>query len=168
MGEEKIRLGKVVNSVGLKGELKIFPYTDYKEKFEEVAYIILDEVSFSIENVRYVKSMAILKLSGINDRNAAEKYKDKDVFIFLKDAPPLPEGSFYVKDLKGLIAVDEEGVTVGRLSDVLINSSQDIYMIEPEDGGKAFPVPAVEEFIKKIDLEKGQICIKLIEGLRQL
>jgi len=165
---EKIRLGKIVNSVGLKGEMKIYPYTDYKEKFEEIEYVIIDGLPYDIERVRYAKSMVILKLVGINNRIEAESNREKEIFILRKDTPSLPEGTFYVKDLIGLRAVDMEGQPLGRLSDVIISESQDIYMIEPAEGGKAFPVPAVEEFVKEIDLVNGIICIKLIEGLKEL
>ncbi len=165
---DKIKLGEVTSAVGLKGELKIYPYTDYKEKFEEIDYVLMDDRRFSIEKVRYMKSMAVLKLSGIEDRTAAEACREKELFLLLEDAPPLPEDTYYVRDLVGLRVVDEDGETVGRLSDVIINSAQDIYMVEPEDGGNPFPVPAVEEFVKAVDMEKGILCVKLIEGLREL
>lgn len=165
---ETIRLGKIVNAVGLKGELKVYPYTDYKEKFEEINYVLIDKNPYDIEGVRYVKNMVVLKLEGIEDRERAELNRDKEIFILRKDAPALPEGSFYVKDLIGLTALDGEGRFLGRLSDVIINRAQDIYMVEPIGGGQAFPVPAVEEFVKKIDLEKGVIYLELIEGLREL
>ncbi|MGI6734397.1 MAG: ribosome maturation factor RimM [Anaerovoracaceae bacterium] len=165
---EKLRLGRVTGAVGLKGELRVYPYTDYKEKFEEIDYVLMDDLRFSIENVRYMKEMAILKLSGIDDRTAAEACKGKDLFLFRKDAPPLPEDTYYVKDLIGLSVVDEDGKCIGRLKEVILNEAQDIYMIEPEDGGKPFPVPAVNEFIKEVDLQKGTITVRLIEGLREL
>ena len=165
---EKIRLGKVTNAFGLKGELRVYPYTDYKEKFEEINYVLMDDFRYTIENVRYMKALVVLKLTGIDDRTSAEACKEKDLFLFLSDAPPLPEDTYYVKDLIGLAVVDEEGKHVGRLSDVIINSAQDIYMVEPHEGGKPFPVPAVEEFIKEVNMEKGMLCIRLIEGLREL
>jgi 16S rRNA processing protein RimM len=165
---ERIRLGRVTNAVGLKGELRVYPYTDYKEKFEEIDYVLMDDLRFSIENVRYMKAMVILKLSGIDDRTAAEVCKEKDLFLFRKDAPPLPEDTYYVKDLIGLAVVDEDGKHIGRLKEVILNKAQDIYMIEPDAGGSPFPVPAVEEFIKEVDLAKGVISVRLIEGLREL
>ncbi len=165
---EKIRLGRVTNAVGLKGELKVYPYTDYKEKFEEIDYVLMDDLRYTIENVRYLKAMVVLKLAGIDDRTSAEACKEKDLLMFLADAPPLPEDTYYVKDLIGLAVVDEEGKPVGRLSDVIINSAQDIYMVEPREGGKPFPIPAVEEFVKEVDMDKGTLRIRLIEGLREL
>lgn len=165
---EKLRLGKVTAAVGLKGELRVYPYTDYKEKFEEVDYVLIDDRRFPIEKVRYMKDMAVLKLSGIDDRTGAEGYKGKEIFIFRKDAPPLPEDTYYVKYLIGLDVLDEEGKRVGRLKEVMLYEAHDIYMIEPDDGEKPFPVPAVEEFIKEVDLEKKVIIVRLIEGLREL
>ncbi|GAB1476672.1 ribosome maturation factor RimM [Bacillota bacterium] len=165
---ETLRLGKIVNAVGLKGELKIYPYTDYKEKFDEIEYVLIDGRNHSIQAVRYLKNMAVLKLEGIDTRTEAEGLKEKELFILRKDAPPLPAGTYYVKDLIGLSAVDESGKAIGILSEVIINSGQDIYMIKPHDGGGDFPLPAVEEFIRDIDMEKGIIVVKLIEGLRGL
>ncbi|HZK01499.1 MAG TPA: ribosome maturation factor RimM [Anaerovoracaceae bacterium] len=164
---EKLRLGKITGAVGIKGELKVYPYTDYKEKFEEIEYVLIDGLSFNIEKVRYVKNTAVLKLEGIDDRAKAEANRQKEIFVMRKDAPPLPDDTYYVKDLVGLKAVDEKGIPVGTLSEVIINNAQDLYMIKPEDGS-AFPVPAVAEFIKEIDLENGTICVKLIEGLKEL
>lgn len=165
---EKNRLGKITGAVGLKGELRVYPFTDFKELFEEISYVLMDDTPFSIKAVRYMKGLVILKLTGIDDRSAAENCRGKEIFMYRKDVPPLPEGTYYVKDLIGLIAVDEEGRKVGRLCEVIINTAQDIYMIEPFEGGNPFPIPAVEEFIKIVDIEKGIIGIKLIDGLREL
>ncbi len=165
---DKLRLGKIVNAVGLKGELKVYPYTDYKEKFEYIGYVMIEGRSYNIEAVRYIKNMAILKLDGIDTRTEAEDFKEKELFIPREDAPPLPEDTYYVRDLIGLDAVDEEGRSIGSISDVIINSAQDIYMIRPHDGKREFPVPAVEEFIREINIEKGIIVVRLIEGLQEL
>jgi len=165
---EKLRLGRITSAVGLAGEIRIYPYTDYKEKFEECSYVLLRDEKYPIEKVRYHKNMAILKLKGINDRTAAEKCREQDVFIFREDAPPLPPGTYYVKDLIGLSIVDESGEPIGTLRDVIKNSAQDLYEVEPNDGGKPFLIPVVEEFVPEISPEKGFIRVHLIEGLREL
>ncbi|NLP29903.1 MAG: 16S rRNA processing protein RimM [Clostridiales bacterium] len=162
---ETLRLGKVTNSVGLKGEIRVYPYTDYKEKFEEIEYVLIDNEKLLIEGVRYIKGLAILKLNGIDNRTDAERFKDKDLFIYRKDAPPLPEDTYYVKDLIGLCVEDEDGKKLGNIIDVIIGSAQDLYVVEPTDGGKAFMIPAVGEFILLIDLDKQIMKVHLIEGL---
>lgn len=165
---EKLRLGRIINVVGLKGELRVYTYTDYKEKFEEIDYVLLNNRKYSIEGVRYLKNMAILKLAGIDNRAQAESYKDQDLYIFREDAPPLPKGTYYVKDLIGLLVVDQNGKELGRLNDVILNNAQDLYEVQPMEGAKNFYVPAVDEFILEINLEEGIIRIRLIEGLMEL
>lgn len=164
---EKIKIGQVVNVVGLKGELKVYHYSDYKERFEELSEIYLDQRQVKIEGVRYMKEMVILKLEGISDRTEAEKHKGKDIFIDKQDVRVLPEDTYYIFDLIGLSVQDESGAVLGTLCDVIQNSSQDIYEIEKEDG-KKFMIPAVEEFILNIDIENRVMTVKLIEGLMEL
>ena len=162
---EKIKIGRIVNAVALRGEVKVYNYSDYKERYEEIETIIVDEKEYEIEKVRYQQNMVILKLSGIDDRNASEAMKNKDVYITEGDLRELPEDTFYIRDLVGLDIVDiETGRQLGTLKDVLQNSAQDIYQIELTGGGMGM-IPAVSEFVKEINMEKGFIKVKLIEGM---
>lgn len=165
---EKLRLGRVTSAVGLSGELRVYPYTDYKEKFEEFDYVLLRDLKYPIEAVRYHKNMVILRLKGISDRTAAEKCRETDLFVYREDAPPLPPDTYYVKDLIGLRALDLNGNEIGTLTDVIKNSAQDLYEITPSDGKKPFLVPAVEEFVPEIRMEEGIVRLQLIEGLADL
>lgn len=161
---DKIKIGQVVNAVGLKGELKIYHYSDYKERFEEFSKVYLNNDLYKISKVRYMKDMVILKLTGIDDRTEAEKHRGKDVFIGSEDLRVLPEDTYYIFDLIGLSVRDEEGGHIGTVSDVIQNSTQDLYEIETENKSK-FLIPAVEEFIRRIDLENKTMTVRLIEGL---
>ena len=96
---EKIKIGKIVNAVGLKGEVKVYHYSDYKERFEELDQIWIDGRKVAIEGVRYMKDMVILKLDGVSDRNGAEALKEQEVFIDESMLRVLPEDTYYVKDL---------------------------------------------------------------------
>ena len=164
---EKILIGKIVNVVGLKGELKVYCYTDKREQFEELEQIWLDEETYAIRNVRYQGNVVILKLEGINDRNAAEACRNKGVYIKESDLPQLPEGSYYVRDLVGLQAMDESGNVLGKLTDVIQSSSQDLYQIRMEDG-KNILLPAVKEFVLAIDMEGKTMTVRLPDGLLEL
>lgn len=164
---ERIKVGQIVNVVGLKGELKVYHYSDYKERFEEIQEIYVEDTIYEILKVRYMKDMAILKLKGIDDRTKAETYKGKNLYILEKDMRVLPEDTYYVKDLKGLSVIDEEGTPLGVLSDVIQNRAQDLYEIEMENKNK-FLIPAVEQFILKIDMESRTMTVKLMEGLVDL
>ena len=164
---EKIKIGKIVNVVGLKGELKVYCYTDNKERFEELDHIYLEHESYEIKNVRYQGNVAILKLRGIEDRDAAEAQRDKNVFIEESVLEELPEDTYYVRDLLGIQVVGEDEQYVGTLSDVVQNSSQDLYEVKLESGKKIL-IPAVKEFVLNIDMKERKMKVKLLEGLMDL
>lgn len=162
---EKIKIGKIVNAVALRGEVKVYNYSGYKERYEELDRIIVDGKNYKIEKIRYQNDMVILKLAGVNDRNAAEALKTKDVFITEDDLAELPEDTFYIRDLIGLEVRDfDTDRVLGKLKDVLQPSSQDVYVIKAAAGGE-FYVPAVSEFVKEVNLEEGYVKIKPIEGM---
>ncbi len=161
---EKIKIGEVVNVVGLKGEVKVYNYSDYKERFEELDYIYLKDVKTEIKQVRYMKDMVILKLSGVDDRNAAERLKGQDVCIDESQLRELPEDTYYIRDLIGMDVVDQDGKLIGTLTDVLKNTAQDVYQVKLVSG-KTGLIPGVSQFIKNIDMEKRTIEVQIIEGL---
>ena len=164
---EKIKIGKIVNAVGLKGEVKVYHYSDYKERFEELDQIWIDGRKVAIEGVRYMKDMVILKLDGVSDRNGAEVLKEQEVFIDESMLRVLPEDTYYIKDLIGMEVASKKEGRIGILTDVIQNSSQDLYEVTTEDGRKIF-IPAVEEFIRDIDCQNRKITVELIEGLLEL
>jgi len=161
---DKIQIGIIVNAVGLKGEVKIVNYSNSKERYQELESIYVENIVHKIEKVRYNKDLVILKLSGIDDRSTAEEAKGKGIYIDERDLPALSEGEYYIRDMIGLSVVDDTGHVLGKLSDVIQNSAQDLYEVEMKDGKKIL-IPAVEEFILNIDIEKKQMDVKLIEGL---
>ena len=164
---ERYKIGKIVNAVGLKGEVKVYNYSDYKERFEEIDHVFVEEEPYKIENTRYMKDLAILKLSGVQDRNGAEALKDKDLYITEDMLRSLPEDTYYIKDLIGIQVVNQAGEPVGILCDVIQNSAQDLYEIQLEDQRKIL-IPAVEEFILDINMEERKITVHVIEGLLDL
>lgn len=165
---EKIKIGKIVNAVALRGEVKVYHYSDYKERFEELDRVLLERKGkyeeYEIEGVRYQKEMVILKLKGVSDRNAAEALKERDIYITEADLRKLPEDTFYIKDLIGCNVVNiEDGSRIGVIADVLQNSAQDIYKIELASGKEAL-IPAVGEFVKEVDMAQKLVKISLIPG----
>ncbi|HWQ79764.1 MAG TPA: ribosome maturation factor RimM [Anaerovoracaceae bacterium] len=164
---DKIKVGQVVNVAGLKGELKVYHYTDYKERFEELDKVWLGSALYKLAGVRYVKDTVILKLAGIDSRTEAEKHRGEDVSIDKADVRKLPEGTYHIFDLIGLSVIGEDGCVLGVVSDVIKNSAQDLYEVERENKSK-FLIPAVEEFILDIDLNKRTMAVRLIEGLMDI
>ncbi len=160
----RFKLGQIVNAVGLKGENRVYPYTDYKERFEELKQLYIEDEIYEIEKVRYMGQMVIIKFVGISDRNAAEALKGKYLYIDRENARKLDEDEYFVADLIGMKVQDEAGNPVGTLSDVIQNTAQDVYEIELPDG-KKFMIPAVGEFILDVDMDSRIMVVKLIEGM---
>jgi len=162
---EKIKIGRIVNAVALRGEVKVYNYSGYKERYEELSRIIVEDKEYDIEKVRYQQHMVILKLAGVNDRNAAEAMKNKDVYITEDDLLELPEDTFYIRDLIGLSVIDAEtGETIGKLKDVLQPSAQDIYVVKRKEGSDVL-IPVVSEFVKEVNVAEGFVKVHLIEGM---
>lgn len=162
---EKIKIGRIVNAVALRGEVKVYNYSGYKERYEELDRIIVEGKAYEIEKVRYQQQMVILKLAGVNDRNAAEAMKNKDVFITEEDLQELPEDTFYIRDLIGLEVLDvETGEAIGSLKDVLQPSNQDVYVVKRPEGSDVL-IPAVSEFVKEVNVKEGFVKVHLIEGM---
>ena len=103
---ELIEIGKIVSSVGLKGQIKVYHYTDYKERFEELGEITVDGDVYKIDAVRYAKRQPVLSLHGIDSREKADKLRGKSVCITQKQLRILPEDTYYVRDLKGCSVID--------------------------------------------------------------
>lgn len=164
---EKIKIGKIVNTVGLKGEVKVYNYSDSIEIYETIESIYVEDRLTVIENVRAQKNMVILKLEGADDRNAAEALRGRELYITEDDLPELPEGRYYVRDLIGMSVIEKDGKLLGHVTDVLQNTAQDIFEVERENGKKLL-IPKVDQFVLDIDTEKREITVKLIEGMLDL
>lgn len=163
---EKIKVGKIVNAAGLKGEVKVYNYSDSSEIYEITPEMYIGDKLMEIENVRLQKNMVILKIAGMDDRNAAEAAKGREIFITEDDLPELEEGEFYIRDLIGM-AVIEEDTVLGKVKDVIQNTAQDVFEVERENG-KQLLIPRVDEFVLDIDLDTREIKVSLPDGLLDL
>ena len=164
---EKIKIGTIVNAVGIKGEVRVYNYSDAIDIYENTPEIYVGEELLRVENVRPQKNMVVLKFEGINDRNAAEKCKGTDLFVTEDDLPELPEGEFYVREMIGMSVVEEDGSLIGTVSNVITDRAQSIIEVERENARPAL-IPYVDQFVLDIDKDSRQITVRLIEGLLDL
>ena len=153
--------------VGLSGEIKVYSYAEDPGRFEKLDRLFLGEEYYTIEKVRYKGDMPILKLTGIDGRDQAEKQRQKDVFMAEEDLEELPKGEYYIKDLLGLDVITTDGNVLGKLKDITTNSAQKLYCVEREDGRMVY-IPGVPQFILEKDVEKGTVKVSLPEGLLDL
>ena len=161
-------IGKVGSPVGIKGEVRITLYAQDSTNLKEGKVLLLERAGktakTSVKRLRYQKDRPVVKLGGIDDRNAAEEIRGMEVSIFASDLEELPEDEHYVRDLIGCKVIDTAaGREVGTLKDVIQNTAQSILEIETDDGRDVL-IPAVDAFMRGIDEEAGIIKVELIPG----
>ena len=161
---EKIKIGKIVNAVGLKGEVKVYNYSDSTDIYIGTKAIYDEEVLRRVKAVREQKNMVVLSLEGIENRDDAEKAKGRELYVTEKDLPKLPKGQYYIRDLIGMDVVQDDGSHLGVMTDVIQNTAQDVFEVETEEG-KEVLIPRVPDFVLKIDDKKRVITVHLIEGM---
>lgn len=166
--QEYLEIGQIVNTHGLKGYLKVVPFTDDVNRFKEIktVYIVFrnELVECKIEDVKFIKNLVNLKFVGIDDINDAEKYKGCYLKISRKDAKKLDENTYFIVDLIGLSVYDEQENKIGILDDIFSAGSRDVYAVRTEDG-KQILLPAISKAIKKIDIEQGKIIVDVSQGV---
>lgn len=166
--EEYFEIGQIVNISGLKGILKIKPFTDDIKKFSNLKTIYIKTKSglteFKIEQVRYVKNMVMLKLAGIDTVEEAEKYRNLYIKILRDQEEELEEGSYYVVDILGCKVNTDANQELGKIVDVFQTGSNDVYVVKDEQG-KQILLPAIKQVIKNVDIKNKIITVHLLEGL---
>lgn len=162
---EYIIVGKIVNTHGIRGEIKLYPYTDDIERFSdlETIYIGSEKLPAEIENVKYNKNMVLLKLKEFNNINEVLKFKEELVFIDEIDKVELSEDDYFIYQLIDCEVFDLDGKHLGYVEDVLQNSSNDVYIIKDKE--KEYLIPAIKEFIKEVNILEKRIVIDPIEGM---
>ena len=166
--KEYFEIGQIVNTNGLKGVLKINPFTDDITRFNELkkVYISINKKlkEFEIETVRYAKNMVFLKLKGIDTVEEAENYRNLYIQINRENAAELEENSYYIADLIDCEVITDEQVNLGKIVDVFPTGSNDVYVVK-DDMGKQVLLPAIKEVIKKVDVESKTVIVHLLKGL---
>ena len=159
--EKYLEAGQIVNTHGVRGEVKIMPWADSPEFLQKIKTLYVGGEAYRVTASRVHKGCVLAKLDGVEDVNAAMAMKNKTVYIARKDVK-LPKGSFFIADIIGAKVVTEDGTELGTLADVMEMPAQNIYLVK---GEREIMIPAVEEFILKTDVKNGVITVRLIEGM---
>jgi len=161
MTNELLECGKIVNTHGIRGEVKIVPWADSAEFLCDLPTLYIDGKPVAVRSARPHKGNALVLLEGIDDVNTAMLLKNKVVYLH-RDDVELDEDAFFLADVIGLDVVDENGVKLGVLDDILSPSLQDVYVVK---GEREIMIPVVPEFILETNTEEGYIKVRLIEGM---
>lgn len=166
-----LMLGEVLRPHGVRGELRLRILTDYPQRIGSLKTVYLaanadgDAIQpYTVESMRMNGDYGLLKLQEIPDRNAAERLRELFVLIDLENAVPLEEGEYYLYELIGMTVITVDGVSLGKITDVIETGANDVYVVQ-DDAGVEILLPDIPQVVKAIDLDIGQMTITLIDGL---
>lgn len=156
-------VGEIVNTHGVRGELKIIPLVDDANDLLDYTYYFIDDKKYDVESVRFHKNFALVKLNGIDDINLAERFKGKFLELSREELKPLPEGRYYICDLMGLKVIDETLGELGTINEVFNTGSNDVYVVNYMN--KPLCIPDIEGVVKDVDLDNSIMTVILPKGL---
>ncbi|MEL6820213.1 MAG: ribosome maturation factor RimM [Calditrichota bacterium] len=162
-----IAVGKIAQAHGMGGWLKVVPYSGIPQRFEVLRTLYVDTdygfQGYIVEDVNVQQKDVLLKLRNVDSRDDAQKLGKHDLLVPTDQAIELPENSYFVHDLIGIKVQNEAGEEIGHVSEVLTNSGNDIYVVKKEQ--QEVLIPAVEAFIKSVDVLQGCMVVELIDGM---
>lgn len=163
-----LEIGQIVNTFGIKGMVKVKPFTDDIRRFDELKTVYVEKNStkteYEIEEVKYHKDMVLIKFKGIDKVEQAEMLRNSYLTVSRDSVEKLEEGRYYIVDLLGLEVYTDEQVLLGTLEDIFNTGSNDIYVVKDKQG-KQILLPAIQDVIKQIDIENKKIIVHLLPGL---
>lgn len=166
--EDLLQVGVITTTHGIRGEVKVFPTTDDKNRFKDLKEVYLDagmeKILLEVEGCKFFKQFVILKFKGIDNINDIEMYKRCPLLVTRENAVDLEEDEYFVADLIGLKVITETGVEIGTLTDVISTGANDVYAVRMADGGEVL-LPAIKDCILDVDMEAGEMIVQIMKGL---
>lgn len=166
-----LEVGKIINTHGLRGEVKVAAWTDTPDVFEtlETVYIKIksEYKPLSLRSIKYQKNNLIVKFSELTDINEAEPLKNQVLYASRSDLGELEEGVYYIADLIGIEVIDENGASLGKIKDVMQTGTNDIYVVE-RPSQKDLLIPVLPNVVLSVDINKKKAIVHLLEGLEDL
>jgi 16S rRNA processing protein RimM len=165
---ELLEIGRIVRSHGLAGRMKVLSYLESPEVLHDLSALFVgrsssEAVLFPLVAVQAGKDFFMIQLGGIEDRDAAARFRGCSVWMPSEKMQKLPEGEYYWREIMGLQVLTEEDQILGRIEAVFPTGSNDVYVCR--GGGREILLPAIGDVIRKIDTDRGVMVVRLLEGL---
>jgi 16S rRNA processing protein RimM len=163
-----IAVGKIIKSIGIRGEVKLYILSDSLNRFKKLKKVYIGEnetitSEYYVENVREVAESIRIKFRGIENRDNADKLRNQFIFVSEEETIRLKKGKYFDYEIEGLEAFTEQGERIGIIQQVMHLPVHDVWVVRGKHNEVL--IPAVREFIKGVDLNKGSVIIRTIEGL---
>jgi 16S rRNA processing protein RimM len=167
-----LAVGRLRRAHGVRGEIQMDVLTDFPERIQPGAslYAGPEHTPLKVRAVRWHSAVMLIAFAGVNTPEQAAPLRNQIVFVPAGGLPPLGEDEYYHHQILGLRVIDEGGRLLGSVSTILETGANDVYVIRPEMGAAGRPareilLPATEETILAVDLEKGELKVHLLPGL---
>lgn len=165
-------LGQVLRPHGIKGELRVQLTTNFPEQFKNRQRLVigtdLENLKtlhvYEVERIRLHQGYGIVKLTTINDRDEADRFRGQYILTPLDEAVPLESDEYYYFQLIGLTMLTDTGEDIGKVAEILETGANIVYVVQGEKYGEVL-IPATEEIVQKIDISAGHILITPLPGL---
>lgn len=168
---DKLEVGKIVNTHGLKGEVKIVTWTDSPDVFEDIEYVYAkmkkEEIRLDLVGIKYQKNNIIAKFKQITTIEEAQGFKNCVLTAERNMLGELPEGVYYIADLIGCEVFDVNNRHLGKISDVFNTGANDIYAVSAPQK-KDLLIPVLKETVINVDILNKKVTVNLIDGLEAL
>lgn len=151
-------IGQIVAPHGVRGDVRIYPDTDFPKRFLKMKYGYIDGKKYEVESARLHKRVVLMKFVGVDDRNAAELLVKKDLQVPREDLVHLQKGQHYIYDILGSAVYDLQDHELGKLTDVLRTGSNDVYVVTADDGKETL-LAVIPDVIKSIDESAKKIIV---------
>ncbi len=167
---ELLEIGRIIRPHGLAGQMKVLSYLESQDVLNNLPDVFVggrvhDTVAFPLDAVHPGRESFILKLGGVETREAAARLVGSSVWMPADKMKKLPDGEYYWLDIIGLQVVTEEGQVIGRIESVFPTGSNDVYVCQ--GGEKEILIPAIGDVVRDIDMDRRIMVVRLLKGLTE-
>lgn len=155
-----LTVGKIINTHGIKGEVKVQSTTDDLSRFRSLKSAYIDDIKVEVCGCKLQPNKAILKIKGIDTIEDAQRLKNKEIKVERQNAVKLKRDSYFAADIVNCDVYDENGLYLGKVNDIIYTGSNEVYCVE---GESEILVPALKSIVMDIDIENNKIIIKPLD-----
>ena len=162
-------VGKIVNTHGIRGDVRVMPTTDFvAERFAKGQDLYLQQagepLKLIVESARQHKGFILVKFVGYDNINDVQAFCDHELMVSGKDQQPLEDGQYYYHQIIGLSVKTVDGEELGTIKEILSPGANDVWVVQ-RDGKKDLLLPVIDDVVKDVDLDAGEVTVELMEGL---
>ena len=159
---EKVKIAKIVNTHGVRGEVKAVALSDFPDRYSSLKEVYIEKNNSyrecTVEGIRWSNKYLLIKFEGIENLEQAALLKNKYLEVDFEDTVPLPEGTYYLFEIMGLKVFDSEGKYLGIIQDILQTSANDVYVAKQEND-KELLIPALRKIVRDVDLQNKKSSV---------